>query len=70
MDKDVGLEKIRALLSSGQEPNWEQIEEELLRVKNPRADKEFRNKVRRAAGWQKIDLLLEKGSDEERDEPA
>ena len=55
-----GWEKLRALLSSGQEPNWEQIEEELLRVKDPRADKEFCNKVRRAAGWQKIDLLLER----------
>ena len=62
-----GWEKVRALLSSGQKPNWEQIEEELLRVKDPRADKEFRNKVRKAAGWQKIERLLEKGSDEERD---
>jgi hypothetical protein len=58
-----GREKIRKLIGEG---NWEQVEQELSKIKDPSLGKEFRTKVRRAAGWQKIERLLAEGADDDK----
>ena len=42
-----------------------QVEKELSNIRDPALGIEFRNKVRRAAGWQKIERLLADGADED-----
>ena len=55
-------EKILELIGEG---DREQAEKELSNIKDPALGIEFRNKVRRAAGWQKIERLLADGADED-----
>ena len=57
-----GWEKILELIGEG---DWERVEKELSNIRDPALGIEFRNRVRRAAGWRKIERLSAEGADDD-----